>query len=245
MSILEEANIGEWAAWGRVWHGLAPARHGTLADVHLHVGRCTQAAAPASCTQPCGTRPVAANWHTHPRPPRRPCRSCAVCTTLSFSGSSAFTRLARKFDVVVIDEAAQVERLLRCVLCCAVLCCAVSCCVLLCVACPSMFPHSTGRGRQHGKNTSTTTSIAGPMLKASPPPRPHFHPSHLSSHPRNHSPAGGGALHAGASGPRRRQASVPSGRPRAAARHSHVPGRAGICMMWSSCGVWRWVCPAA
>ncbi|PRW45131.1 putative helicase MAGATAMA 3 [Chlorella sorokiniana] len=30
-----------------------------------------------------------------------------VCTTLSFSGSSAFTRLARKFDVVVIDEAAQ------------------------------------------------------------------------------------------------------------------------------------------
>lgn len=30
-----------------------------------------------------------------------------VCTTLSFSGSSAFTRLTRKFDVVVIDEAAQ------------------------------------------------------------------------------------------------------------------------------------------
>lgn len=33
----------------------------------------------------------------------------AVCTTLSFSGSTAFTRLARKFDVVVIDEAAQVR----------------------------------------------------------------------------------------------------------------------------------------
>lgn len=30
-----------------------------------------------------------------------------VCTTLSFSGSKAFTRLARKFDVVVVDEAAQ------------------------------------------------------------------------------------------------------------------------------------------
>ncbi|KAL4853029.1 putative helicase MAGATAMA 3 [Chlorella vulgaris] len=30
-----------------------------------------------------------------------------VCTTLSFSGSSAFTRLTRKFDVVVVDEAAQ------------------------------------------------------------------------------------------------------------------------------------------
>ena len=30
-----------------------------------------------------------------------------MCTTLSFSGSSAFTRLTRKFDVVVVDEAAQ------------------------------------------------------------------------------------------------------------------------------------------
>ena len=30
-----------------------------------------------------------------------------VCTTLSFSGSAAFRRLARKFDVVVVDEAAQ------------------------------------------------------------------------------------------------------------------------------------------
>ena len=32
-----------------------------------------------------------------------------TCTTLSFSGSAAFTRLARKFDAVVIDEAAQVS----------------------------------------------------------------------------------------------------------------------------------------
>ncbi|KAF5835699.1 P-loop containing nucleoside triphosphate hydrolase protein [Dunaliella salina] len=30
-----------------------------------------------------------------------------VCSTLSFAGSSAFSRLSRKFDVVVIDEAAQ------------------------------------------------------------------------------------------------------------------------------------------
>jgi senataxin len=30
-----------------------------------------------------------------------------ICTTLAFSGSYAFTRLARKFDVVVVDEAAQ------------------------------------------------------------------------------------------------------------------------------------------
>lgn len=30
-----------------------------------------------------------------------------VCTTLAFSGSSNFTRLVRKFDVVVVDEAAQ------------------------------------------------------------------------------------------------------------------------------------------
>lgn len=32
-----------------------------------------------------------------------------VCTTLGFSGSSLFLRLTRKFDVVVIDEAAQVK----------------------------------------------------------------------------------------------------------------------------------------
>ncbi len=31
-----------------------------------------------------------------------------VCTTLAFSGSGLFLRLTRKFDVVVIDEAAQV-----------------------------------------------------------------------------------------------------------------------------------------
>ena len=31
-----------------------------------------------------------------------------VCTTLGFSGSGLFLRLTRKFDVVVIDEAAQV-----------------------------------------------------------------------------------------------------------------------------------------
>lgn len=30
-----------------------------------------------------------------------------VCSTLSFSGSSIFLQMARKFDVVVIDEAAQ------------------------------------------------------------------------------------------------------------------------------------------
>ena len=30
-----------------------------------------------------------------------------VCSTLSFSGSSIFSQMARKFDVVVIDEAAQ------------------------------------------------------------------------------------------------------------------------------------------
>lgn len=30
-----------------------------------------------------------------------------VCSTLSFSGSPLFTQMARKFDVVVIDEAAQ------------------------------------------------------------------------------------------------------------------------------------------
>lgn len=30
-----------------------------------------------------------------------------VCSTLSFSGSSLFSQLTRKFDVVVIDEAAQ------------------------------------------------------------------------------------------------------------------------------------------
>ncbi|RMZ53306.1 hypothetical protein APUTEX25_004794 [Auxenochlorella protothecoides] len=30
-----------------------------------------------------------------------------VCTTLSFSGSASFVRLARKFDVVIVDEAAQ------------------------------------------------------------------------------------------------------------------------------------------
>lgn len=30
-----------------------------------------------------------------------------VCTTLAFAGSAAFLRLARKFDVVVVDEAAQ------------------------------------------------------------------------------------------------------------------------------------------
>ena len=30
-----------------------------------------------------------------------------VCSTLSFAGSSIFYRLSRKFDVVVIDEAAQ------------------------------------------------------------------------------------------------------------------------------------------
>ena len=34
-----------------------------------------------------------------------------VCTTLSFSGSGLFLRLTRKFDVVVIDEAAQVGAL--------------------------------------------------------------------------------------------------------------------------------------
>lgn len=66
-----------------------------------------------------------------PTPLRRPSTRCAlsrcpcslptrplnaVCTTLSFSGSSAFTRLARKFDVVVIDEAAQVGLMQRWVL---------------------------------------------------------------------------------------------------------------------------------
>ena len=30
-----------------------------------------------------------------------------VCSTLSFSGSGAFARMARAFDVVIIDEAAQ------------------------------------------------------------------------------------------------------------------------------------------
>ena len=30
-----------------------------------------------------------------------------VCSTLSFSGSGAFSRMARAFDVVIIDEAAQ------------------------------------------------------------------------------------------------------------------------------------------
>lgn len=30
-----------------------------------------------------------------------------VCSTLSFSGSALFAQMARKFDVVVIDEAAQ------------------------------------------------------------------------------------------------------------------------------------------
>lgn len=30
-----------------------------------------------------------------------------VCSTLSFSGSGAFGRMARPFDVVIIDEAAQ------------------------------------------------------------------------------------------------------------------------------------------
>lgn len=38
-----------------------------------------------------------------------PAPAAAVCTTLSFSGSGAFTRLTRKFDVVVVDEAAQVR----------------------------------------------------------------------------------------------------------------------------------------
>ena len=40
-------------------------------------------------------------------PPTTHLPTPAVCTTLSFSGSSAFTRLTRKFDVVVVDEAAQ------------------------------------------------------------------------------------------------------------------------------------------
>ena len=40
--------------------------------------------------------------HSVPLHPNLP-----VCTTLAFSGSSAFGRLTRKFDVVVIDEAAQ------------------------------------------------------------------------------------------------------------------------------------------
>jgi len=31
-----------------------------------------------------------------------------VCSTLSFSGSGMFARMTRQFDVVVIDEAAQV-----------------------------------------------------------------------------------------------------------------------------------------
>ena len=30
-----------------------------------------------------------------------------VCSTLSFSGSAIFSKMSRKFDVVVIDEAAQ------------------------------------------------------------------------------------------------------------------------------------------
>jgi superfamily I DNA and/or RNA helicase len=34
--------------------------------------------------------------------------SAIVCSTLAFSGSSMFRMMARSFDVVVIDEAAQV-----------------------------------------------------------------------------------------------------------------------------------------
>jgi senataxin len=33
--------------------------------------------------------------------------SSIVCSTLSFAGSSMFYRMSRKFDVVIIDEAAQ------------------------------------------------------------------------------------------------------------------------------------------
>ena len=71
---------------------------GYMLDGRENVSWPCEAAEPQTMSQMC-----CLELHSHcPSPPP------AVCTTLSFSGSTAFTRLARKFDVVVIDEAAQV-----------------------------------------------------------------------------------------------------------------------------------------
>lgn len=80
----------------------------------LHAGLDPQRrVGPAGTAVPNGPRctsfqPAPCSLLTCP-PARPPALPLAVCTTLSFSGSSAFTRLTRKFDVVVIDEAAQVR----------------------------------------------------------------------------------------------------------------------------------------
>ena len=74
------------------WGGRCREVQGTVADRFYYV-RVGALECSCSCAR------------SHPAPPWP-----AVCTTLSFSGSSAFTRLARKFDVVVVDEAAQVRR---------------------------------------------------------------------------------------------------------------------------------------
>lgn len=65
--------------------------HAPQAQLHAHCTRVPPSLPPSLSLPP-------------PSPPPFP---PPVCTTLSFSGSSAFTRLTRKFDVVVVDEAAQ------------------------------------------------------------------------------------------------------------------------------------------
>ena len=108
MAILEEANIGVCVRV--VVGGGGKAGHRMHVSGMWSVGaddewrareprrRCVAPPPSPRLVSPVGLGPP------HPSPPFPP----AVCTTLSFSGSSSFTRLTRKFDVVVVDEAAQV-----------------------------------------------------------------------------------------------------------------------------------------